>query len=231
MVRVPARAPPMAHFQRGFVDFFKNLAKHNDTKWFDVHRKSYENDVKKPFEAFTQAMIARIAAVDPEVAITSKDAVSRINRDTRFSTDKRPYNTHLSAAISKFGRKNKEYPGILFQLSHEGVEVFGGCYAPEKETLAAVRTLIAKDGRGFRKAIEGSAFRKRFGELRGEEMKRIPPEWQKAHAKEPLIARKQFYYQASLPAALVLDDELPDVLMQHFEAGREVNAFMQRAFA
>ena len=221
----------MPHFSKAFVDFFKALAKHNDTAWFDENRKTYETEVKKPFEAFTLAMIQRIAAVDREVGIAPKDAISRINRDTRFGADKRPYNTHLSAAISKFGKQNKEYPGILFQLSHEGISVFGGCYAPEKETLAAVRALIAKDGKAFRKAIEGTRFAKLFGELRGEEMKRIPPEWQKAHATEPLIARKQFYYEAALPAALVLDDKLGDVLMQHFEAGREVNKFLQRAFA
>ncbi len=220
----------MAHFQRAFLDFFRNLAKHNDTSWFDENRKVYETEVKKPFEAFTKEMIARIAAVDSEVGIAPKDAISRINRDTRFGADKRPYNTHLSAAISKFGKKNKEYPGILFQLSHEGVSVFGGCYAPEKATLAAVRARIEKDGKTFQKAITGARFCKLFGKLQGEEMKRIPPEWLKAHAKEPLIAKKQFYYQATLPAALVLDDKLPDVLMQHFEAGRAVNTFLQRAF-
>lgn len=222
--------PLMAHFQKAFVDFFANLARHNDTAWFDGNRKTYETEVKRPFEVFAQEMIRRIAAVDPEVGITSKDAISRINRDTRFGADKRPYHTHLSAAISKFGKKNKEYPGILFQLSHDGVLVFGGCYAPEKETLAAVRTLIAKDGKAFRRAIEGKPFRKLFGELRGEEMKRIGPEWSKAHAHEPLIAKKQFYYQATLPVALVLDAKLPDVLMQHFAAAREVNTFLQRAF-
>lgn len=52
----------------------------------------------------------------------------------------------------------------------------------------------------------------------------------KAHADEPLIARKQFFYEATLPAALVLDDKLPEVLMQHFEAARPANAFLQRAF-
>lgn len=160
----------MPHFSKAFVEFFRNLAKHNDTSWFEQNRKVYETEVKKPFEAFTKAMIARIAAVDAEVGIAPKDAISRINRDTRFGTDKRPYNTHLSAAISKFGKKNKEYPGILFRLSHKGVAVFGGCYAPEKETLAAVRTLIAKDGKAFQKAITGAGFRKLFGELQGEEL-------------------------------------------------------------
>lgn len=218
-------------FRKTFPDFFKALAKNNTTKWFDANRKTYETEVKKPFEAFTAEMIRRIAAEDPEVGIAPKEAISRINRDTRFGADKSPYNLHLSAAISKFGRKNKEYPGVLFRLSHDGVAVFGGAYAPEPPTLALIRALIAKDGKAFAKAASGKAFVKHFGELRGDVMKRVPPDLLAAVAKEPRIAMKQFYYEAELPAALVTSGELCDVLMEHWRAGREVNAFLQRAFA
>ncbi len=221
----------MTWFQKAFLEFFKSLAKDNTTAWFDANRKTYESAVKKPFEAFTTEMIARIAAVDPEVTISSKDAISRINRDTRFSKDKSPYNTHLSAAISKFGRKNKEYPGIFFQLSHEGIGVFGGAYAPEPPTLAAMRDLIQKDGKALAKAVAKKAFVQHFGELRGEVMKRVPPELQAAVTKQPRVGMKQFFYEARLPAALITSPDLGDTLMAHWHAGRDVNTFLQRAFA
>ncbi len=220
----------MTWLQKTFPDFFKALAKNNTTKWFDTNRKTYESEVKRPFEAFTREMIERIAAADPEVRIAAKDAISRINRDTRFSKDKSPYNLHLSAAISKFGRADREYPGILFRVSHTGVEVFGGVYAPEPPTLAAVRALIAKDGKALTKATSGKAFVQHFGELRGETMKRVPPDLQAAVAKDPRVGMKQFYYQAELPAKLVTSKELCDVLMEHWRAARPVNAFLQRAF-
>ncbi len=220
----------MTFFAKSYVDFFKNLAKNNTTAWFDANRATYEAAVKAPFAAFTTAMIERIAALDDEVKITAKDAISRINRDTRFSKDKSPYNTHLSAAISKYGRKNKEYPGILFQVSHEGVGIFGGAYAPEPESLAKIRALIAKDGKGFVKAITGKAFVAHFGELQGEAIKRIPPELAAAAAKEPRILQKQFFYEAHLPAAAVTSQDLGDQLLAHWHAAREVNTFLQRAF-
>jgi uncharacterized protein (TIGR02453 family) len=218
------------HFAPSFAAFFRALAQNNDTTWFAANRKAYEQDVKRPFEAFATAMIARIAAVDPEVKIAAKDAISRINRDTRFGTDKRPYHTHLSAAISKHGKKDKEYPGVLFRLSHEGIAVFGGVYAPEPPTLAAVRALIAKDGKAFRKAITGKAFVAHFGALRGEALKRVPPDLQAAVKAEPLVANKQFFYEAQLPASLLTKPDLGDVLMAHWQASREVNVFLQRAF-
>jgi uncharacterized protein (TIGR02453 family) len=220
----------MTWFQKSYLDFFKALARNNNTEWFDANRKTYESAVKKPFEAFTAELIARIAAVDREVAIGPKDAISRINRDTRFSKDKSPYHTSMSASVSKFGRANKEYPGIVCKLSHEGVGVFGGAYAPEPPTLAAIRERIEKDGKAFTKASTGKAFVQHFGELRGETIKRVPPELQAAVVKEPRVAMKQFYYEAKLPAALVTSPELCDVLMAHWHAGREVNVFLQRAF-
>ena len=221
----------MTFFQKTFPAFFKALAKNNTTAWFDDNRKKYEADVKKPFEAFTREMIARIAAVDPEVKIAPKDAMSRINRDTRFSADKSPYNTHLSCSISKYGKASREYPGIHFKLSHQGIGVFGGAYAPEPPTLAKMRALIANDGKAFAKLLTGKAFVGHYGELRGDVMKRVPPELQAAVAKEPRVAMKQMYYQAELPASLITSEELCDVLMEHWRAGRDVNRFLQRAFA
>jgi uncharacterized protein (TIGR02453 family) len=220
----------MASFQKTFPDFFQALAKNNTTKWFDKNRKTYESEVKRPFEAFTREMLERIGAVDPEVRIAARDAISRINRDTRFSKDKSPYNLHLTAAISKFGRANREYPGILFRVSHTGVVVFGGLYAPATPTLAAVRALLVEDGKALTKATRKKAFVQHYGELRGEAMKRVPPELRAAVAKDPRVGLKRFYYRAELPAKLVTSKDLCDVLMEHWRAARPVNTFLQRAF-
>jgi uncharacterized protein (TIGR02453 family) len=220
----------MGYFSESFVQFFKNLSENNNTAWFDANRKTYETAVKKPFEAFVQEMISRISAHEPEVTIPAKDAIFRINKDIRFSKDKTPYNTHVAANISRFGRKDKAYPGFYFQLSHTGAQVFGGAYMPEKETLEKIRGLIAGDFDGFNKLINNEAFKSRYGTLKGEAVKRIPEEWKAAYAKQPLIANKQFYYQAELPAPLITDEKLPDRLMEYYTAAKDVNAFLRRAF-
>jgi uncharacterized protein (TIGR02453 family) len=220
----------MAYLSESFVQFFNNLSENNNTAWFDANRKTYETVVKKPFEAFVQEMIARIAAHDPEVTIPAKDAIFRINKDIRFSKDKTPYNTHVAANISKYGRKDKAYPGFYFQLSHTGAQVFGGAYMPEKETLEKIRGLIAGDLDGFGKLIDGEAFKSQYGTLKGEAVKRIPEEWKAAYEKQPLVANKQFFYQAELPASAVTDERLPDRLMEYYTAAKDVNAFLRRAF-
>jgi len=220
----------MTYFSKTFVQFFKDLSKNNSTAWFDENRKTYEKEVKKPFELFVAEMIKRIGKDDPEVKIAAKDAIFRINKDIRFSKDKTPYNTHMSANISAYGRKNKAYPGLYFMLSPEGISIFGGAYMLEKDQLEKMRGLIAKEGAKFEKAIGDKNFVKHFGKLQGETMKRIPEEWKAAHAKQPLIANKQFYFQAKLPASLITSDKLADEIMEYYKAAKPVNEFLKRAF-
>lgn len=219
----------MAFFTKEFVDFFRQLEKNNTTEWFDEHRKEYEAHVKKPFAAFVQEMISRISKHEPDVKIEPKDAVSRINRDTRFGADKRPYNTFLSANISAYGKKSKEYPGFFFQLSHKGIEAYGGAYMVEMENLQRIRETIAKNGAAFKKQLSENKFKDAFGELKGEKSKMLPADLKAAAAKEELVFNKQFYYSASLDAKLITSDKLADELMKYYEAGRGVNKFLQQA--
>jgi uncharacterized protein (TIGR02453 family) len=117
-------------------------------------------------------MIQRIQKHQPEINITSSDAIFRINKDVRFSKDKIPYNTHVSANISTQGRKSKDEPGFYFQLSHDKITVVGGAYMIEPAPLQKIRSAIAKDPGGFAKLYNDKEFKGKFGSLQGEKTKR-----------------------------------------------------------
>lgn len=218
-----------AWFTNDFNRFFKDLAKNNNKEWFDADRKTYEQSVKEPFAAFVAEAIARIAKKDKAVAIEAKDAIFRINKDIRFSKDKTPYKLEASAIISPAGRKDHSVPGIYFAFGPEAVKFYGGCYQPEKDQLAAIRTAIVRDGAGFRKAIGGKAFKDHFGTVQGEVNKVLPPEFKEAAKKEPLIANKQFYVAAERPAKLVTNPDLMDIFMEHWAAMVPLNAWLAGA--
>ena len=219
----------MAWFTNDFNGFFKDLAKNNNKEWFDANRKRYEESVKKPFEAFTSEVIKRIAKHDKTITIGPKEAIFRINKDIRFSKDKTPYKLNTSAIISPAGRKDHATPGIYFELGPENVKFYGGAYQPEKDQLEKIRTAILRDGKGFRKAIEGKAFTTLFGTVKGEVNKVLAPEFKAMMAKEPLIANKQFDVGAELPAKLVADAKLMEVLMDHYQAMCPFNAWLAAA--
>ena len=216
----------MSYFNAAFIKFFKDLSKNNTAEWFNEHRKVYENEVKKPFAVFVEEMINRIRRYEPAIAIKPADAIMRINKDIRFSKDKTPYNTHVAANISVYGKKDKSYPGFYFQLSHDKIEIFGGAYMVEPPTLQVIRTNIVKNLTGFSAAYNDKNFKQKFGTIQGEKHKRVPEEFQSIAVKEPLIANKQFYYQAEIKADIVTKDELPDTLMDYYSAGKKLNDFL-----
>ena len=220
----------MAFFTQDFIDFFKELSVNNKKEWFDSNRKRYETSIKKPFAEFVQEMIDRIRADDPTVDISTKDAIFRINRDIRFSNDKTPYKTHMAALVSAKGKKDKGYPGMYLQLSADEIRIYGGVHVVDKNVLHRIRKQIAANLEEFSGLLNAKEFQNKFGEIHGEKNKRIPPEFQAAAEKQPLIFNKGFYYFAKLNRKLLLDEKLADVLMQYYQVGKPVNEFFQRAF-
>lgn len=219
----------MSYFDPAFLGFLNELSNNNSTAWFNENRKIYEKEVKKPFSDFVEEMIKRIQKYEPEVEIKPSDAISRINKDIRFSKDKTPYNTHVSANISVYGKKDKSYPGFFFQLSPKGIAIYGGAYMVENATLQNIRNYISKNLQEFSNVYNDKLFAEKFGNIRGEQNKRIPSEFQDVLLKEPLIANKQFYYSAELMPDLIGSAQLPDRLMEYYLAGKKVNEFLQLA--
>ena len=219
----------MAQLPNDFNAFFKDLAKNNNKEWFDANRKRYETSVKEPFAAFVGEAIKRIGKLDKAISIEPKDAIFRINRDIRFSKDKTPYKLSTSAIISSAGKKDHAAPGIYLELGPEHVGIYAGAYMPEKAQLERIRTALINDGKALRKIICAKPFVDHFGAVRGEVNKVIPAPFKVAAAKEPLIANKQFYVMAELPAKLVASEDLLDVLLDHYKAVRPFNDWLQKA--
>lgn len=158
----------MAYFNENFKKFFKDLNKNNNKEWFDANRKTYTKEVKEPFADFVDQVISQVQKHEPKVRITSKEAIFRINKDIRFSKDKTPYKTFVSANISEYGRKDKSYPGLYLELSADSIKVYGGAYVLENPTLYKVRTYIAQNLSAFQSAKSQKDFVKKFGTIKGE---------------------------------------------------------------
>ncbi len=219
----------MSYFRPGFKTFFKELSKNNNKEWFDENRNTYKKEVKEPFSKFIEEMIHRIQQFEPEINIKPSDAIMRINKDVRFSNDKTPYKVNVSANISVYGKKDKSYPGIYFQLSHDKIEIYGGAYMMDTSTLSKVRNYISDNLLDFSHAYNDKSFKEKYKSIQGEKHKRIPKELEAAVAKEPLIMNKQFYYSAEIGSELLTKDELPDRLMEYYLAGKKLNDFLRTA--
>ena len=57
----------------------------------------------------------------------------------------------------------------------------------------------------------------------------LPTEFKTAAIKEPLVANKQFYAMAELPASTVTDAKLLDRVMEHHKAVHPFNTWLATA--
>ncbi len=213
------------------LSFLKKLEKNNNREWFKTHKKTYESDIKIPFESFITTLIEKVSDFDPLIDLPAKKAIFRIYRDTRFSKDKTPYKTHISAAFAPNGRKNPNDPGYYFHLETGRLMIGGGAYFIDKIGLQTLREFIDNDIKRFQKIINQKKFVDCFGGIQGEANKRIPKEFKPAFEQEPLIANKQFYFMVDLPASTVFEKDGLKTILKYYKAAYPVNNYLREAFS
>lgn len=146
---------------RGFgqkaLPFLKALDFHQDREWFKENRDLFESELKEPLGDLVDDLTRRFAETGLGLKGDRKKSTFRINRDVRFSKDKRPYNRHVSAILSPNGSKRVE-AGVFYV--HIGLD---GCFAavawwqPEKGVMERMRRAIAERPAEFRGMVAALA--------------------------------------------------------------------------
>lgn len=220
----------MTHLTKDFVGFYQDLARNNNRDWFHENKKRYEKEVKNPFVAFVSELIQAFQEVEPTVSMTAKEGIFRINRDIRFSKDKSPYKLHASAFISTTSRKDQNNPkGIYFEITPEHIRQYGGVYMTDKEGLYKIRQEIAANLEQFSSIVNAPEFVATFETIRGDKHKRIPKEFKEAHAQQPLIANKQYYYYTTMDISWVDSEQLIPAFIENYKVAQPMNDFLHRA--
>src|SRR5215212_3171464 len=134
---------------RPVLDFLSDLKRHNNKAWFEENRAAYEI-AKTCFESFVDQLIGEYEKTEDLGGISAKDCIMRIYRDTRFSKDKSPYKTNMSATIAPGGKKSTSLGYHLHMQPHSETLIAGGLYMPTPEQLAKFRRAIAQDAAPFK---------------------------------------------------------------------------------
>ena len=212
-----------------FLQFLYELSQNNNRDWFEKQKKRYVATVKTPFEGLVGEIIERLRKFEPEFQIQPKDCIHRIYRDTRFSADKTPYKTHVSAVFTQKGRKTMEQPGYYLHLEFGNLMLGGGAYFLEKEPLGKLRTVISQDPEAFRTLILEKNFVAKYGEIKGDKNKVMPAEFREAVKNEPYLANKQFYFMAELDPEICLSPDFADFVTDYFLAAKPLNDYLRKA--
>lgn len=137
--------------------FLENIRANNNREWFNAHKEEYQA-VRADFEDGVNKAILRISEFDPTVKhITVKDATYRFYRDTRFSSDKSPYKSHLGAYIAAHGKKSL-HGGYYIHLEPGHCMVSCGNYWLSTNILTSCRNEIMGNIDQWRSIVEGERF-------------------------------------------------------------------------
>jgi uncharacterized protein (TIGR02453 family) len=221
-----AVAVPFTGFSPEAIQFLADLAVNNERSWFQPRKAQYESLLKEPLAALCSVLGQRFE--ERKMPLRSDPARSpfRIYRDTRFSADKSPYKTQVSASFPWVGEGRGA--GAYFHLQPGHIFAGGGVWHPESAQLAAWRSAVDSDLAGVRAALEDPQFVATFGSVDGERLQRVPRGFAADHPSAELLKLKDVTFGRALSDADAASPDLPDVLVDIFAASIPVLRLLAR---
>lgn len=173
------------------LDFLKGLKANNTKEWMQEHKKEYQ-EAQAAFTDLIQELILLLSKSDDRLLqLSAKDLIFRLNRDTRFSNDKAPYNPAFRAHISPGGRVPVPV-GYYIHISPDCLFLGGGLFASQlPDATARVRARIAEQGKEFDEIVHAPSFTDNFV-LLGEKLKNVPREYEKDHPYGEYLKHKSW---------------------------------------
>ncbi|APE26904.1 DUF2461 domain-containing protein [Aurantiacibacter gangjinensis] len=141
-------------FTQKSFDFSDDLADNNHKEWFHGHQETFEEYVEQPFLELLSELSKRLS--DSPVPLRgSAETMFRMNRDVRFTKDKSPYKTSISAVLTPSGTK-QENGGLLYvQMGRDGGFCGAGWYKLDAGELKPFRKAMVKDAEAFDDVLAG----------------------------------------------------------------------------
>jgi uncharacterized protein (TIGR02453 family) len=210
--------------------FLEDLEDRNTKAFFDANRAVFTTQVQAPFAALVEAAAARLRGSVPGIG---QPKVFRIYRDLRFSKDKTPYKTSMSASVPSRVRDDGDRTGVdtgyYVNVGPAGLYVASGLYHPSREDLARVRAAIADPGTGPElEAILGRAAGTGL-EPWLDPLQRMPRDWPADHPRAGLLkARSLVLNRQHDRAPWLTTAELLDHLLAGWKAMVPFNRWLER---
>lgn len=205
--------------------FLKSLGQNNNKEWMDENRAVYK-EAREEFIAFVDTIIQGMQVFDPGLAgLRGKDCIFRINRDIRFSNDKRPYKSNFGAAISEGGR-HSENPSYYLHVQPGENFIGGGIYMPGGELLKKIRQEVDYNPEELKKIVADPIFKKAYGEIRGEKLKTAPKGYPKDHPNIEFLKLKSYVVMHKLDDSEVKTDGFEAKCLDYFKIMKPFNDYL-----
>jgi len=159
------------------LQFFHGLRRDNSKAYFEAHRSVYEEQVRQPMEAL-------FSELEQDLGPGNEVKILRLNRDLRFTPDKRPYKEHLGAYLS-----NTRAGGLYLQISDDGLYMAIGTHEMAADQLTRFRDAVAgREGEKLARIV--ASLQKGGYEVTEQSFKRVPAGYPVDHPRGELLRCK-----------------------------------------
>ncbi|RLD38672.1 MAG: DUF2461 domain-containing protein [Bacteroidetes bacterium] len=213
---------------KNVLPFLYRLKENNNRDWFHENKKLFEV-AKEEVEDFVNHLIPQINTFDPAIGnLEAKKTMFRIYRDVRFSKDKTPYKTFFGAYMAPGGRKSI-YAGYYLHIEPGGSFLAGGSHRPQGENLKKIRSEIYYNAAELKAIINSSDFKRDFGKIEGEKLKRPPVGFPKDFPDIELLKFKDFTLFHRFEDTRLATSDFNNFCLEVFQKMKPFNDFMNRA--
>lgn len=219
------------HFARRTFGFLRDLAANNNREWFQANKGRYESDVKEPALRFIQDFAPRLAKLSPHFRADPRangGSLFRIYRDVRFSKDKSPYKSYTGIQFRHEAARDAHAPGFYLHLEPGDCFIGVGIWRPDGPTVRAIRQGLVDDPKGWKGAINRTAFKNRF-ELTGDRLVRPPKGFDPGHPLIEDLKWKDYIAFAKLTQKAVTDSGFLTEFTAFCRAGLPYVSFLCRS--
>ena len=105
--------PDTAIFSPDVFTFLRQLKRNNNREWFAKNKTRYQTSIVDAALSFIGDFAPQLEKISPFFladARPTRGSLFRIYRDTRFSSDKRPFKTHVGIHFSHSSGKDAHAP-------------------------------------------------------------------------------------------------------------------------
>ena len=218
-----------AYFTPEGLRFLRGLARNNNRDWFNERKPVYEAELKRPMLAVIDAVTGAMMDFAPGHVRAPESIMMRIYRDTRFSKEKLPYKTHVSAWWVHDGLQKTSGAGFYLHVSGKQVEIAAGAFMPDAEQLLAIRRYLMEHHQEYQKLAQARGLRRLLkDEERGVSLSRSPKGFPAEHPAAALYRQKRWGFSASLEPEMAMKPEFAKMVSNYFRAAAPLVALLNR---
>lgn len=219
-------------FPPQLFEFLRELKDNNNREWFQDNKQRYKEDIVYPVQDFSIAMGPRLKKIskyyiaDPRA---NGGSMFLIYRDARFSKNKEPYKTNVGCQFRHHAGKDAHAPGFYIHLEPGQVFFGGGVWMPPNPMLDKVRQRIIIKPEEWASIVKKRSFVNRFGELRGDSLKRPPRGYDAEEEYLKDLKRKSFMVMQEADESLATSPDFIKEINNSFKAAAPLMEFVTKS--